>query len=454
MDYTEHSEEGLDKLPIRVLIADDEKNLRELLRDSLETAVLAVTAVESGSQALTELEKNEYDILLLDLQMPGIDGISVLKEVKSGDLSTEVIILTANATVETAVEAMKLGAYDYLMKPFRMGELLPVIEKAFEKKNLRTENVLLKAHVRKQSQFEELIAESPAMKSVIDRARKVAPADLPVLITGESGTGKELVARFIHNASPRVEGSYVAINCGALPENMIESELFGHEKGAFTGAQSRKPGLLEIAHQGTLFLDEIGDMPLPLQAKLLRAIETGAFYRLGGIREQKVDVRFLSATNKELKEEIRQGTFREDLFFRISALTVHIPPLRERTEDIVPLIEHIRGRSPAFKRKRFSDVSLKVLINYGWPGNVRELQNVVHHQLLLSDSDIIEPGDLPRELTEMRIAVGSSTRLADLEREHILRMLEQTGGNRSRAAEALGIHPRTLARKLTEYGVE
>jgi len=448
-----HSKEQPDKLPIRVLIADDEKNLRELLRDSLETEVAAVTAVESGTHALKELEQNEYDILLLDLQMPGMDGISVLKELKAGDLSTEVIILTANATVETAVEAMKLGAYDYLMKPFRMGELLPVIEKAFEKKKLRAENVLLKAQVRKQSQIEDLVAESPGMKSVIDRARKVAPADLPVLITGESGTGKELIARFVHNASPRAERSYVAINCSALPENMMESELFGYEKGAFTGARSRKPGLLEIAHQGTLFLDEIGDMPLLLQAKLLRAIETGTFYRLGGIREQKVDVRFISATNKNLKEEIKNGTFREDLFFRISALTVHIPPLRARKEDIVPLIEHIRGRNPTFRKKRFSDASLKVMTNYAWPGNVRELQNVVHHQLLLAEGDVVEPDDLPQDFNERQSSVGSSTRLADLEREHILRMLEQMGGNRDKAAEALGIHPRTLSRKLTGYGL-
>jgi len=349
---------------------------------------------------------------------------------------------------------MKLGAYDYLMKPFRMGELLPVIEKAFEKKKLRAENVLLKAHVRKHSQVEELVAESSAMKAVVDRARKVGPADLPVLITGESGTGKELIARFVHNASTRAERSYVAINCSALPENMIESELFGYEKGAFTGAHSRKPGLLEIAHQGTLLLDEIGDMPLPLQAKLLRAIETGTFYRLGGVREQKVDVRFISATNKDLKEEIKKGTFREDLFFRISALTLHIPPLRERPEDIMPLIEHIRERSQASRKKRFSEASLKVLTNYVWPGNVRELQNVVHHQLLLAGGNVIEPNDLPQDLNERQSALGSSTRLADLEREHILSVLEQMGGNRSKAAEALGIHPRTLARKLTEYGVE
>jgi DNA-binding NtrC family response regulator len=439
-------------LPAKVLIADDEKNIRELLRDELSAMVASVAAVESGSLALKELEQNEYDVLLLDLTMPGMDGIAVLKNLKTVDLPTEVIILTANATVQTAVEAMKLGAYDYLMKPFRIGELLPVIEKAFEKKNLRTENLLLKAQVRKQSQVHELIAVSPAMQSAVARARKVAPSDLPVLITGESGTGKELIARFIHNASARAERSYVAINCGALPENMIESELFGYEKGAFTGAQGRKPGLFEIASQGTLFLDEIGDMPLPLQVKLLRAIETGAFYRLGGTREQQVNVRIISATHKQLKDEIKKGSFREDLFFRISALSVHLPPLRERPEDIVPLIEHCRSGSPAFKQKRFSDASLKVLSGYAWPGNVRELQNVVQHQLLLAENDVIEPADLPQELTGRHALI--STRLDDIERDHILRMLEQAKGDRNKAAEALGIHPRTLMRKMASFGIE
>jgi DNA-binding NtrC family response regulator len=449
----------MEKLPIKVLITDDEKNIRELLRESLEAVITSVVAVESGVAALRELERTEYDILLLDLQMPEMDGITVLKEVKARDLSPEVIILTANATVQTAVDAMKLGAYDYLMKPFKIAELLPVIEKAFEKKSLRAENVLLKAQVRKQSQVPDLVAESPAMRSVLDRARKVADADLPVLITGESGTGKELIARFIHNSSPRAERSFVAINCGALPENMIESELFGYEKGAFTGAQGKKPGLLEIANQGTLFLDEIGDMPPALQVKLLRAIETGTFYRLGGTREQRVNVRILSATNKQLKEEIRKGSFREDLFYRISALTVHLPPLRERPEDIGPLIELCRKLNPSFRQKRFNDAAIKVLAGYAWPGNVRELQNVVHHQLLLAEHDVIEPADLPRELSGSAILSGSgstankTTRLADLEREHVLHMLETAQGDRNKAAEALGIHPRTLARKLTEYGV-
>jgi two-component system response regulator AtoC len=441
----------MEKLPISILIVDDEKNIRELLRDELTTTMAHVAAAESGPAALAELERTDYDVLLLDLTMPEMDGMEVLKKLKSLDSSAEVIILTANATVLTAVEAMKLGAYDYLMKPFKIAELVPVIEKAYEKRKLRTENLLLKTQVRKQAEVPALVAESPVMRELIERSRKIALSDFPVLITGESGTGKELIARAIHNASARSDRSYVVINCGAIPESMIESELFGYEKGAFTGAQTKKPGLLEIAHDGTLFLDEIGDMPLPLQVKLLRVIETGNFYRLGGIREQQVSVRIISATNKQLKAEIAQGSFREDLYFRISALSVHLPPLRERRDDIVPLVEHCRSGNPSFKHKKFSSEALSMLAGYAWPGNVRELQNVIHHVLLLSKNDLIEPADFPGDLGG-RPGSGS-VRLDDLERDHILRIVKQSGGDRNKAAEALGIHPRTLTRKLTEYGI-
>jgi DNA-binding NtrC family response regulator len=442
----------MEKLSIRVLITDDEKNIRELIRNELASTMTHVAAAESGPAALAELERSEYDVLLLDLTMPDMDGMEVLKRLKSLDLSTEVIILTANATVLTAVEAMKLGAYDYLMKPFKIVELVPVIEKAYEKKKLRSENLLLKTQAKKQSEVPILIAESPAMRDVIERATKIAQSDFPVLITGESGTGKELIARIIHNASPRADRSYVVINCGALPENMIESELFGYEKGAFTGAHAKKPGLLEIAHEGTLFLDEIGDMPLPLQVKLLRVIETGSFYRLGGTRELHVSARVISATNKGLKDEIAKGSVREDLYYRISALTVHLPPLRERKEDIVPLIEHCRRSNPAFKHKQFSSDAIRILSDHAWPGNVRELQNVVHRVLLLSTNNMIEAADLPGDLGGR--PVSGSIRLDDLEREHILRILKQSGGDRNKAADTLGVHPRTLARKLEEYRVE
>lgn len=437
---------------MRILIADDEKNIRELLRDELAASVSRAVVAENGLDALGLLEKEEFDVLLLDMNMPGLDGLEVLKKMKSQDIPTEVVILTAHATIQTAVEAMKLGAYDYLLKPFKVAELMPVIEKAYEKKKLRSENILLKAQVKKQSEVHTLIAESQLMRDVIERAKKVAESDFPVLVTGESGTGKELIARLIHNASSRAEGSYVVINCGAIPENMIESELFGYEKGAFTGAQAKKPGLLEIAHEGTLFLDEIGDMPIPLQVKLLRVIEMGNFYRLGGTRELRVTVRVISATNKNLKAEIRKGAFREDLYYRISALTVEIPPLRMRKEDIVPLIEHCRSSNPAFKQKQFNPEALSVLSEYTWPGNIRELQNVLHHVLLLSKKDTIGAADLSLDLSGR--SRPSSTRLDDLEREHILKIMQQAGGDRNKAADALGIHPRTLLRKLENFGME
>ncbi len=434
----------------KVMIADDEKNIRELLRDELSPLVSHVVEVQNGSKALELLEKEEFDVLLLDMNMPGLDGIDVLKSIKSQEIPTEVIILTAHATVMTAVEAMKLGAYDYLMKPFKIIELAPVIEKAYEKKKLRNENLLLKTQVKRQWETRTLIAESPAMREVLETAAKVAGSAYPVLITGESGTGKELVARTIHAASSRSDEPYVVINCGALPENMIESELFGYEKGAFTGAHARKPGLLEIAHQGTLFLDEIGDMPLPLQVKLLRVIETGCFYRLGGTREMKVDMRVLSATNKNLKAEIEKGTFRQDLYYRISALNIFLPPLRDRQEDIVPLIRHFQSNDPVFRQKTFTDEALKVLSAYTWPGNVRELQHVVHRVLLLSRGNVIGPADLPPDLT---MQTGpDSARLDDRERQHILTVLKKSGGDKIKAAEILGIHPKTLARKLSGYG--
>ncbi len=434
----------------KVMIADDEKNIRELLRDELSPLVSHVVEVQNGSKALELLEKEEFDVLLLDMNMPGLDGIDVLKSIKSQEIPTEVIILTAHATVMTAVEAMKLGAYDYLMKPFKIIELAPVIEKAYEKKKLRNENLLLKTQVKRQWETRTLIAESPAMREVLETAAKVAGSAYPVLITGESGTGKELVARTIHAASSRSDEPYVVINCGALPENMIESELFGYEKGAFTGAHARKPGLLEIAHQGTLFLDEIGDMPQPLQVKLLRVIETGCFYRLGGTREMKVDMRVLSATNKNLKTEIEKGTFRQDLYYRVSALNIFLPPLRDRQEDIVPLIRHFQSSDPVFREKTFTDEALNVLSAYAWPGNVRELQHVVHRVLLLARGNVIGPADLPPDLTMK--AGPDSARLDDRERQHILMVLEKSGGDKIKAAEILGIHPKTLARKLSGYG--
>jgi DNA-binding NtrC family response regulator len=319
----------MEKSPIKILIADDENNVRKVFCIELSAGGADVDESENGLRTLELLEKKEYDVLLLDLNMPGLGGIDVLKRMKTLEIPTEVIILTANATVATAVEAMKLGAYDYLTKPFSLEELSTIIEKASEKKRLYRENVLLKTQIKRETEGKPLIGKSRIMLDLLATIKQVASTDLPVLITGESGTGKEHIARIIHRDSPRAEQPFLAINCGALPESMVESELFGYEKGAFTGAHARKPGLLEIAHKGTLLLDEIGDMPAPLQVKLLRVIETGSFFRLGGIREMKVNVRLVSATNKSLQAEIEKGAFRQDLFYRVAAFTVHIPPLRE-----------------------------------------------------------------------------------------------------------------------------
>ncbi len=437
---------------MKILIVDDEKNLRQVLAIELSADGDEVDAAEDGLTALELLEKTEYDVVLLDLNMPRMGGLEVLRKMRALDLPGEVIILTANTTIFAAVEAMKLGAYDYLIKPFRREELSPIIEKAFEKKMLRGENLILKTRIERQQDNSYIVAKSPAMLELLTTAGKIAATDYPVLIMGESGAGKELIASNIHSGSKRLDKPFIALNCGAIPENMIESELFGYEKGAFTGAQARKLGLLEVANTGTLFLDEIGDMPLALQVKLLRVIETGTFFRLGGLREQMVDVRIVAATHKDLKAEIARGSFRQDLYYRISPFIVQIMPLRDRPEDIPELIQYFIQRSPEFRLKRFSKEALTVLSRYPWPGNVRELQNVLHRALLLSKNDVIEPSDLPLDICGAQ--QSGSARLEDMEREHILKVLKASGGQRNRAAEALGIDPKTLYRKLAGYGVK
>jgi DNA-binding NtrC family response regulator len=437
---------------MKVLIADDDKNLRKVLFHELSDEGFDVADTDSGIKAIHILEKEEYDVLLLDLNMPGLNGMEVLKKLKAFEIPIEVIILTADATVSTAVEAMKLGAYDYLTKPFRFEELKAVTGKAYEKKKLLSENVLLKTQIKRQSEAPKIITRSPLMYEILENVKKIAQSEFAVLIHGESGTGKELIARAIHEASSRSEGPFIPINCGAIPENMLESELFGHEKGAFTGAHEKKLGLLEIAHRGTLFFDEIGEMLPQLQVKLLRVLETGVFYRIGGVREIRVDVRFISATNKDIKGGIDRGAFRSDLFYRISALTINIPPLRERKGDIPLLIENCIKNNPAFKNKRFGKEALDILTQYPWPGNIRELQNVVHRVLLLSKNDVIEHSDLPADLR-----VGhkiSSNRLEHVERDHILKVLKEVDGQKGKAAEILGIDSKTLYRKLLSYGVK
>lgn len=435
---------------MKVLIADDDKNLVYVLTNELSEEGFQVDKAESGTKAMDLLEKYEYDVLLLDLTMPGMGGIEVLRRMKTLELSTEVVILTGNATVPTAVEAMKLGAYDYLTKPFKMEELKVVIQKAYEKKELLTENLVLRIQVKRQTQAPRIVTKNARMLEILEDMKNMALSDFPVLLCGESGVGKDLVAKSIHDTSRRVDGPFVPINCGAIPENMLESELFGHEKGAFTGAHARKLGLLEIANRGTLFLDEIGELSTPLQGKLLRVIETGTFFRVGGTKEVGVDVRFVSATNKDIKSEMEKGNFRSDLYYRISTLTLSIPPLRERKEDIPLLVDHTIQSNPLFKNKKFAQEALKIFLEYPWPGNVRELQNVIHRTLLLSKNDIIGPRELLADLSPNPKVSGR--RLEDVEREHILQVLKEAGGQKAKAAEILGIDPKTLYRKLLSYG--
>lgn len=437
---------------IKILIADDDKNLRRVLMNELSDEGFDVAGAENGVKTIDMLEKNEYDILLLDLNMPGLGGMDILKRINELETPTEVIVLTAHATVSTAVNAMKMGAYDYLTKPFQVEELITVIEKAYEKKKLLYENIRLRSQIKRQSGTKKIITNSPVIFEVLETAKKFAESDFPVLIYGESGVGKELISKYIHEVSKRAEGPFIAINCGAIPETMLESELFGHEKGAFTGAYTKKLGLLEIANQGTLFLDEIGELNSQLQGKLLRVIETGSFFRVGGTKEIRVYVRFVSATNKDIKDEVEAGKFRPDLYYRVSTLSLRIPPLRERKEDIPLLVDYIIRNNTAFKNKKLSKKSLEVLSEYSWPGNIRELQNVIYRTLFLSRNDIIEPSDLPSDLLVSHKTF--SNRLEDVEKEHILKIFREVNGQKRKAAEILGVDPKTLYRKLTSYGIK
>lgn len=437
---------------MKILIADDDRNLRKILMNELSEEGYLVDESDSGFKTIDLLEDNDYDIVILDLNMPSLGGMEVLKKIRTLELSTEVIILTGNATVSTAVEAMKLGAYDYLTKPFKLEELKAVIEKAYEKKKLLGENLLLKTQLKMQSEQKNIITNSNLMIEILESVKKIAKSDFPVLICGESGVGKELIAKAIHDASAFSEGPFIPINCGAIPETMLESELFGHEKGAFTGAHVKKLGLIEIANNGTLFLDEIGELASQLQVKLLRVIETGSFLRVGGVKEIKVNVRFISATNRDLKSDAEKTVFRTDLFYRISALTINIPPLRERREDIPLLVNHFIKSDASFRNKRFDKDALRILSEYSWPGNVRELQNMVHRILLLSPNDIIDRNDLPADLMTDQGATGR--KLEDIERNHIVRILREVGGQKGKAAEILGIDPKTLYRKLSGYGIK
>ncbi len=446
---------------IRILLAEDERNLSRILETQLRKKGFDVEVAYDGRAAVELLKGSEFDVALVDLVMPELDGIGVLREAVELDAPPEVVIVTGNGTVETAIAAMKLGAYDYVTKPCRVAELEMLVRRAHEKRRLAQENVRLQTRLSRREEFPEIVTSSPAMESLLELVRKVASSTSAVLITGESGTGKGLVARAIHRLSPRGEGPLTDINCAAIQENLLESELFGHERGAFTGAMTRKLGLFELADSGTLFMDEIAELAPRLQSKLLRALEMGEFFRVGGTQKVSTDIRLLAATNRDLEREVADGNFREDLFYRVNTLTIHIPPLRERPEDIPILARHFLERQASANAPELTDTALDALIQYSWPGNVRELRNVMERLAILRAGERIQLQDLPRDLAQDRPTdggnsslVGESVSLEDLERAHIEAVLVKENWHQGRAAETLGISAKTLYRKIRLYGLE
>jgi DNA-binding NtrC family response regulator len=444
-----------------LLVVDDKTSARGTLALLLRRRGHRVLEADGVAAAMKCLSEDVFDIVITDLRMPDGDGLDVLRAVKTHAPDTEVILLTAFAGWESAKEAIRLGALDYFEKGHEPDELYHRIDKALAERALLRENENLRRQLRERYGMAGLIAQSPAMTTVLDLVERVAPTDATLLIQGESGTGKEVIARAVHHAGPRAARPFVAVNCGAVPETLLESELFGHMRGAFTGAVASKPGLFEEANGGALFLDEIGEMPAALQVKLLRVLQSGEIRRLGTTQSLTIDVRVLAATHRDLPEMIRQGTFREDLFYRLNVIQLVVPPLRERREDIPALAEHFLERA-AEKLKR--DLRLSVhaverLLRYPWPGNVRELENAIERAAILAREATVSPDDLPPHVSA-GLNLGPSPdlppqiTLADVERNHILQTLERFGGNHSSTAEALGIGRTTLWRKLKEYGIE
>jgi two-component system response regulator AtoC len=441
---------------IRVLVADDEKNLRDVLVRELGRKGHEVDGVADGEAALERLGARGYDVVVLDMKMPRREGIEVLRELAATPEPPQVIVMTGFQEVGTAVEAMKLGAYDYLTKPAKLEELDILIRKAAEKAQLLRDNVALRAHAPGAAPFGGILTRSPRMQEVLRIIERVAPTDSAVLILGESGTGKELVARAIHERSLRADRPFVPIHCGALPRDVLESELFGHEKGAFTGAAGAKPGLVELADGGTLLLDEIGEMEPDSQVKLLRALETGTFFRVGGTRPRQVDVRIVAATNRDLAEAMRQGEFRQDLYYRINTIAIQLPPLRDRREDIALLARHFVEGNASYGVKHLGAPALAALEAYAWPGNVRELQHAIERAIILGKGEEIQPEDLPAEVSGGGSSFGATAAggsLGGIERQHIIATLRQVGGHRGKAAALLEIDPKTLYRKILSYRI-
>jgi DNA-binding NtrC family response regulator len=442
---------------IKVLIAEDEQNLGTILETFLTGRGYPVTTVRDGRAALQALRADTYDVALLDIVMPEMDGLEVLRQVREEPTPPEVIIITGNGTIETAITAIKLGAYDYLAKPYRMAEIDVLVRRAWEKRQLAKENVLLHTRLSRVDAVPEVITQHAPMKQVLALVERIAKSDSSVLISGESGTGKELVARALHRLSQRGTGPLVDINCAAIAENLLESELFGHEKGAFTGALSRKTGLFELAAGGTLFMDEIGELDPRLQGKLLRALETGQFFRVGGTQKVEVDVRIIAATNKDLGKAVEVNEFRSDLYYRVNTISVTLPPLRDRVVDIPLLAQHFLRQYGGATPPVLTEEAVQALQQYNWPGNVRELKNVIERAVLLANGGVIHASDLPLKASTSSSGsapAGSALSLAELERRHIETVLKQANWHQGRAATALGISSKTLYRKIREYGFQ
>lgn len=427
----------------QVLVVDDEQQMLVALQAALSKRGFTVTTATSGRDAMGKLQENFYQAVLTDVRMPGIDGLKLLQQVKRISPATPVILLTGHGTIQDAVTALKQGAYDYLMKPFSANQLTEVLERAIG----RTPSVPSPPEQR-------IVTVHPEMRRLLGMAFQAARSDAPLLIQAESGTGKELLARYVHESSARASRRFVAINCAAVPHELLESELFGHEKGSFTGAASRKPGKFELADGGTILLDEVGEMDLHLQAKLLRVLQEGEIDPVGSTRPLSIDVRVIATTNRQLRDLVAEGSFREDLYFRLNVIPLTIPPLRERKEDIPVLVQHFcRKYADPEQPRRFADETLALLEKYDWPGNVRELENVTRRALVLSRNPVITPSDLFLELEDRgeALSIRPGLALKDLERELIRITLKETAGNRTRAAEMLGISLRTLRNKLAEY---
>lgn len=443
----------------KVLVVDDDLEMCGLLSDVLKGEGFSATRTGDSLEASKILKREEFDVIVTDLKMKGLKGLDLLEEAKSVAPMTPVIIITAFGTIESAIKAMKMGAYDYITKPFQMDELVLTVKKALENRLLKKEVVRLKKEVESRYHFHHLIGKSPSMLKIYDLIERISDTSSNVLITGESGTGKELVAKAIHYNGVRKEGPFIPVNCAAIPEPLLESELFGYKKGAFTDAKADKKGLIFEADEGTLFLDEITEMPPTLQAKLLRVIEEKEVRPLGDTNSYPIDVRIISSSNRDVGSFIQQGRFREDLYYRLKVIDIELPPLRERREDIPLLVQHFIHRFNQELKKGISGVSedaVKILLNYSWPGNIRELENVIQRAITLSQHEAILPGDLPismaQEMEENLVEKGLRERytLDQLEKEYIRKVLIEVGGNKSKAAEILGLDRKTLYRKLQE----